>query len=132
MLLLWDCQKIMMKLTSSHPLPDKEHKNTNNIIMTNNNSAENTIMTNDYTMTDENYIAEIEEGVMEAIDPTDSKGPTNTLSKGRNRLSFVSQKYDVDGDGVLDAAELASRLHLLSRCVSFVRVPQQHSLTHNT
>ena len=100
--------------------------------MTNNNSAENTIMTNDCTMTDDNCIAEIEEGVMEAIDPTDSTGPTNTRSKDRNRLSLVSQKYDVDGDGVLDAAELASRLYLLSRCVSFFCVPQRHSLTHNT
>ena len=68
--------------------------------MTNNNHPDNT---------DDNYIAEIEEGVMEASDPATNK----TRAKNYNRLSFISQKYDIDGDGVLDAAELASKLQLL-------------------
>jgi len=67
--------------------------------------------------------AKMEEGgfVDEAV-PSTSSSTTSTSStssaKARSRLSTVSKKYDVDGDGELDDAELASKLlSLTSRVV---------------
>ncbi len=51
------------------------------------------------SMTDDNIVAEVEEGVI-----ADSSPETR-------RLSLVSRKYDIDGDGVLDEAELKSRFY---------------------
>ncbi len=77
-------------------------------------------------MTDNNFVAEIEEGVVEGSDPTETVSPT-PLRKMENRLSVVSRQYDIDGDGVLDPAELASRLYLSSRCIDHpFRVPHRH------
>ena len=74
-------------------------------------------MTENSAMLDNNDVTEIEEGVIEGTDPAEP-----TSSKEKTRLSMVSQKYDIDGDGVLDPAELASKLSF--RCVT--------SLCHDT
>jgi hypothetical protein len=66
-------------------------------------------------MTDNNFVAaEIEEGVV--ADPAEATSPTQT--RPNHRLSWVSRQYDIDGDGILDPTELASRLYL-SSVVSF-------------
>ena len=49
----------------------------------------------------------MEEGTVdEAVPTTSSSGPAR--SAGDKRLSTVSKMYDIDGDGKLDEAELAS------------------------
>ena len=60
--------------------------------------------------------AKMEEGgfVDEAVPSTRSSGSTTSTSststaKARSRLSTVSKQYDIDGDGELDDAELASK-----------------------
>ena len=60
--------------------------------------------------------ARMEEGgfVDEAVPSISSTSTTTTSSassaKARSRLSTVSKQYDIDGDGELDDAELASEL----------------------
>ncbi len=81
--------------------------------MTTINSTESnaSILTDDRTMTDNNFVAaEIEEGVV--ADPAEATSPTQT--RPYSRLSWVSRQYDIDGDGILDPTELASRLYLSS------------------
>ena len=56
--------------------------------------------------------AKMEEGgfVDEAVPSTGSSTTTTSSSaKARSRLSTVSKQYDIDGDGELDDAELASK-----------------------
>ena len=74
-----------------------------------NNAKRNANSTNDEPMTDDKLVvAEVEEGVIADSSP-ETTGPATTMTK---RLSFLSRKYDIDGDGVLDDAELASKLIL--------------------
>jgi len=54
-------------------------------------------------MTDDKFVAEVEEGVIADSSP-ETKRPATTKI-----LSLVSRKYDIDGDGVLDEAELKMR-----------------------
>jgi hypothetical protein len=62
----------------------------------------NANLTNNERMTDDKLVAEVEEGVF-----ADSPQPTRPFPK--TVLSMVSRKYDIDGDGVLDETELASK-----------------------
>ena len=56
--------------------------------------------------------ARMEEGgfVDEAVSSTTSTTSSASAAKARSRLSTVSKQYDIDGDGELDDAELASEL----------------------
>ena len=64
--------------------------------------------------------ARMEEGgfVDEAVPSISSTSTTSSASsaKARSRLSTVSKQYDIDGDGELDDAELASKLYSLLIC----------------
>ena len=66
----------------------------------------NTILTNNKSKTDDTFVAEVEEGVMTDSNKTKMPPPKTT----KTRLSMVSQQYDINKDGVLDEAELASTL----------------------
>ena len=77
-------------------------------------------------MTNYNYVAKIEEGVVEGTDPAETTSPAPPR-KMENRLSRVSRQYNIGGNGVLDPAELASRLYLSSRCIDHhFCFPHQH------
>ena len=53
---------------------------------------------------------EVEQGNNEPIDAQDQDRRKNAGDAGKKvRLSVVSRKYDLDGDGVLDEAEQAMR-----------------------
>ena len=60
-------------------------------------------------MTDLNNFTEVEEGVI-ADTPKTTSHTKNEMHHTNERLSLVSRQYDINGDGVLDEAELASRL----------------------
>jgi hypothetical protein len=79
---------------------------TPDIIMTDINITQSNtmILTNNKSMTDDKFVDEVEEGVITAFNKTTMPPPKTT------RLSVVSQKYDINKDGVLDEAELASTL----------------------
>ena len=84
----------------------------------------NTILTNNKSMTDDKFVDEVEEGVI--TDSNKTKMPPPKTRK--TRLSVVSQQYDINKDGVLDEAELASTLLVISfSCVS--PIPHRH-LSH--
>ena len=88
-------------------------------------------MTEHIPTSDSNNVAEIEEGVIEEADPAEPTSSTQASPrKAGTRLSIVSQKYDINGDGVLDPAELASKLYHSRRLppceTSLCRVPRRH------
>ncbi|KAL3785303.1 hypothetical protein ACHAW5_008335 [Stephanodiscus triporus] len=61
-------------------------------------------------MSDNNNVTEIEEGVIEGTEPIQATSSNLACTKrAATRLSMVSKQYDIDGDGVLDPAELAMR-----------------------
>ena len=62
------------------------------------------IVTPNITMTSSN-LSRIEEGA-----PVDDGAIKHRPQAGASRLSITSAKFDLDGDGVLNEAELASKL----------------------
>jgi len=85
----------------------------------------NANLKNNESTTDEIVVSEVEEGVI-ADDSPETERPNLKM-----RLSLVSRQYDIDGDGVLDEAELASRLHrsfvLLMHDSLFFPIPRRHN-----
>lgn len=72
-------------------------------------------------MSDNNNVTEIEEGVIEGTEPIQATSSNQACTKrAATRLSMVSKQYDIDGDGVLDPAELASKLPIPHVVVSLV------------
>jgi hypothetical protein len=61
-------------------------------------------------------------GIVEA-QPIPDSSPGRHDDVAKRRLSFVSQQYDIDGDGQLDKAELASesvKPHVLFSCKTMI------------
>ena len=69
-------------------------------------------MTNSVSFSEETA-KNMEEGTVDEAVPTTSTSSAPVRRSGReadpNRLSVVSKMYDIDGDGQLDEAELASK-----------------------
>ena len=53
--------------------------------------------------------ANMEEGIIDEAVPSSTASDSSGSSGGKKRLSTVSKMYDVNGDGELDEAELASK-----------------------
>ena len=53
--------------------------------------------------------ANMEEGIIDEAVPSSTASDGSSSSGGKKRLSTVSKMYDVNGDGELDEAELASK-----------------------
>ena len=65
-------------------------------------------MTNSVSFSEETT-KKMEEGTVDEAVPTTSTSSAPVRSAGDKRLSTVSKMYDIDGDGQLDEAELASK-----------------------
>ena len=87
--------------------------NRKNVALTSSNHCENNQRHSPYkitktTMTKKNNDGSVRNIAEAQLIPGSSVGHDDGVTGKARRLSFVSRQYDIDGDGQLDKAELAS------------------------